>query len=124
MIARKLNSNLTGNYRMARLTPESKVKAKVIAALKGLGVFTFFPATHGYGTSGMADIIGCVDGLFIAVEVKADKTKKPTKLQVLFGDRVVAHGGFWMVVCDEQTIDEMVQRICSLLNRQKQLPSN
>lgn len=105
---------------MSKITPEGKVKKKVITTLKELGVFTFFPATHGYGTSGMSDIIGCVNGLFIAIEVKADKTKKPTELQKIFGQHVVTHGGFWMVVCDDESIQTMKENICSLLSKRGQ----
>lgn len=61
-------------------TPEFKVKAKAVAVLKGLGAYYFFPATHGYGRSGVPDIIACYKGQFIAIECKAGKNK-PTALQ-------------------------------------------
>jgi len=62
-------------------TPEAKVKDQVVAYLKAEGVYYFFPATHGYGRSGVPDIVACVNGRFLAVECKAG-TNKPTALQV------------------------------------------
>jgi Holliday junction resolvase len=55
---------------MAR-TPENAVKAAVVKLLKKYGVYYFFPATHGYGRSGVPDIICCVNGKFLAIECKA-----------------------------------------------------
>jgi len=62
-------------------TPESKVKAKVVAELKKLGAYHFFPVTSGYGSSGLFDIVVCFRGLFIGIECKAGKGK-PTALQI------------------------------------------
>lgn len=56
-------------------TPESKVKAAVVKLLKQYGVYYFFPATHGYGRSGVPDIICCVNGKFLAIECKAGDGK-------------------------------------------------
>ena len=63
-------------------TPEGKVKAKVVKLLKAHGVYYFFPATHGYGVSGLFDIVVCVEGCFIGIEVKATSKNKPTALQI------------------------------------------
>jgi Holliday junction resolvase len=61
-------------------TPEKKVKDKVVSILKSEGVYYFFPATHGFGRSGVPDIVCCVDGSFLAIECKAGGNK-PTVLQ-------------------------------------------
>lgn len=62
------------------LTPEKKVKDKCVKLLKAFDVYYFFPATHGYGRSGVPDIICCVAGKFLAIECKAGDNK-PTALQ-------------------------------------------
>jgi hypothetical protein len=54
-------------------TPEAKVKAKVVALLKAYGAYYFFPATHGFGRSGIPDVVACLLGRFVAVECKAGK---------------------------------------------------
>jgi hypothetical protein len=61
-------------------TPEKKVKDKVRAILKEVGAYCFTPATHGYGSSGVPDIVACMNGKFIGIEVKAG-AGKPTALQ-------------------------------------------
>ena len=61
-------------------TPESRVKAAVVKILKANNVYYFFPATHGYGRSGVPDIVSCIRGRFVAIECKAGNNK-PTALQ-------------------------------------------
>ena len=56
-------------------TPEGKVKAHVTKVLRDAGVYYFFPATHGYGRSGVPDIVACVNGWFLGIECKAGKNK-------------------------------------------------
>jgi len=61
-------------------TPEARVKDAVVKVLKKHGVYYFFPATGGYGRSGVPDIICCLDGRFLAIECKAGDNM-PTALQ-------------------------------------------
>ena len=49
-------------------TPEAKVKSLVTRQLKELGAYYFYPATGGFGRSGVPDIVGCFNGLFFAIE--------------------------------------------------------
>lgn len=62
------------------MTPEAKVKKKVVEILKELGAYYFYPVTGGYGMSGVPDIVGCYKGKFFGIECKAGKNK-PTPLQ-------------------------------------------
>jgi Holliday junction resolvase len=82
------------------LTPEKKVKNKIIEVLKEEGVYYFFPATHGFGRSGVPDIICCVNGYFLAIEVKAG-TNKPTALQVREIEAIRRCNGVAVVANDE-----------------------
>lgn len=78
-------------------TPEKKVKDKVVTLLKEAGAYYFFPATHGYGRSGVPDIIGCLEGKFFAIECKAG-SNKPTALQEREMQRIRDTGGNTLVV--------------------------
>ena len=86
-------------------TPEKKVKDKVVSILKDEGVYYFFPATHGYGRSGVPDIICCASGKFLAIECKAG-TNKPTALQVREIETIRTAGGI-AVVANEQNWDSI-----------------
>lgn len=86
-------------------TPEKKVKDKVVSILKDEGVYYFFPATHGYGRSGVPDIICCANGRFLAIECKAG-TNKPTALQVREIETIRTAGGI-AVVANEQNWDSI-----------------
>jgi Holliday junction resolvase len=54
-------------------TPEAKVKASVRKLLDTLNIYHFMPPANGFGRAGIPDIIGCMDGHFIAIECKAGK---------------------------------------------------
>lgn len=88
------------------MTPEGKTKALVVTLLKDERVYHFFPATHGYGRSGIADIVACVAGKFLAIECKAPG-KKPTALQLREIDRVRLAGGTAVVVSDEGSLEAL-----------------
>ena len=62
------------------MTPEAKVKKKVVAQLKEMGAYYFYLVTGGYGVSGVPDIVGCYRGMFFGIECKAG-SNKPTPLQ-------------------------------------------
>ena len=62
------------------MTPEAKVKKKVVRILKDAGAYYFYPVTGGYGRSGVPDVVACLEGYFLGIECKAGKNK-PTPLQ-------------------------------------------
>jgi Holliday junction resolvase len=86
------------------MTPEGKVKRKVVEVLKKHEVWYFFPANNGFGKSGIPDIIAIVDGHFIGVEVKS-ATGRPTELQKICGKQIEDAGGTWLVVSDDVTLE-------------------
>jgi len=86
-------------------TPEAKVKKKVVAILKELRAYYFYPVTGGYGASGVPDIVGCYNGKFFGIECKAG-SNKPTALQQKNLDNIKAMGGIALVV-NENNIDDV-----------------
>lgn len=91
-------------------TPESKVKAKVVAILKSAGAYYFYPVTGGFGNSGVPDIIVCHQGRFIGIECKAGKNK-PTPLQEQNLERITQAGGISLVI-NEENVDEVRRALC------------
>jgi hypothetical protein len=85
-------------------TPEGKIKKKIDTMLKSKGVWYFKPQAGQYGRSGVPDYIVCARGLFIGIEAKADKTKKPTALQMQCMEKIVSGGGKCFVVYDDNTL--------------------
>ncbi len=78
-------------------TPERAVKKKVVAILKDLGAYYFYPVTSGYGASGVPDIVGCYRGRFFGIECKAGDNK-PTELQKINLEKIFAQGGISLVI--------------------------
>ena len=96
------------------MTPEGKVKAEVVKILKELGVYYFFPATGGYGRSGVPDIVCCANGYFLAIECKAGKGTT-TALQ----DReltAIKDAGGAAVVINEENISHVRRLAYQLLS--------
>mgnify|MGYP003627797363 FL=1 len=85
-------------------TPESRVKRVVVNQLKQLKAYYFFPATGGYGRSGVPDIVGCWKGMFFGIECKAGKNK-PTALQEKNLRDISDAGGLALVVNEENMKD-------------------
>jgi hypothetical protein len=87
------------------MTPEAKVKARVVKLLKEHDIYYFFPATHGFGRSGVPDIICCYNSLFMGIECKAGKNK-PTALQEKEMKKIRVAGGHTLVI-NEDNVHEL-----------------
>ena len=97
------------------MTPEAKVKKKVVAVLKELGAYYFYPVTGGYGQSGVPDIVGCYQGSFFGIECKAGKNK-PTALQEKNLTDISNNGGIAVVV-NENNMHDVVQLITPVVGK-------
>ena len=86
------------------MTPEKKVKTKLVEILKGFGAYYFYPVTGGYGASGVPDIVGCYKKRFFAIECKAGKGKT-TALQEKNIAQIIAQGGLAIVVNEDNIED-------------------
>jgi Holliday junction resolvase len=82
------------------MTPEAKVKKKVVEMLKHYGAYYFQPVTGGFGRSGVPDLVACYKGKFIGIECKSGD-KKPTALQQKNLDDISAQGGVSLVINED-----------------------
>jgi len=98
-------------------TPETKVKKAVTKILDKHGAYHFFPATHGYGRSGVPDIVACHKGKFIGIECKAGKGV-PTALQ-LSELRLIEEAGGYSFVAREDTLDLVTTVLKDIDDRSK-----
>jgi Holliday junction resolvase len=86
-------------------TPESKVKANVRKLLDTLKIYHFMPPANGFGRAGIPDIIGCMDGHFIAIECKAGKGTT-TALQDRELNAILNAGGT-VFIAREHNLDDL-----------------
>ena len=91
------------------MTPEGKVKDKVKITLTIMGAYYCMPATGGYGSSGIPDILCCYKGRFIGIECKT-RGNKPTRLQQSNLDEIERRGGMAFVV-NEDNVSMLRQMI-------------
>lgn len=91
------------------LTPEKKVKNRVIAILQARDAYYFYPVTSGFGASGVPDIIVCYLGWFIGIECKAGKNTL-SALQRQNIARINAARGITLVI-NEDNIHEVSETL-------------
>ena len=81
------------------MTPEGKVKKAVRELLNRYkGLYQYWPVPSGYGRA-TVDVLGCYQGHFFAIEVKAPG-KLPTARQRTVLDEIVQSGGTIFVIDD------------------------
>ena len=81
------------------MTPEKKVKQKVVKLLKSRGCYWFYPVASGFGSAGVPDIVCCYKGKFIGVECKAAAAaNRVTALQQKNLTDIRNCGGYGIVV--------------------------
>jgi len=97
-------------------TLEKKVKDKVRKVLAGVNAYVVTPATHGYGVSGVPDILVCYHGRFLAIECKAGNNH-PTALQIRNLSQIASTGGYTLVV-NEDNIDD-VEDVLARIDRDR-----
>lgn len=79
------------------MASEKTFENKIKAYLKSIGAY--FIKTHGdrFSRIGTPDIIACINGKFVAVEVKGEKGK-PSDLQLYHIDQIQKAGGYGTVL--------------------------
>lgn len=102
---------------MAKPTPESKVKKKLIDFLKSLGsdCFYYMPVQNGMGQSGIPDVMAIIHRIPFAFECKATPKQDPTTLQAMALDRIHKAGGFAWVV-DNASVDLAIELLTTGLD--------
>ena len=97
------------------MTPEKKVKNKVVEILKRHKAYYIYPMTGGYGRSGVPDIVGCYKGQFFGIECKAGNNK-PTALQEKNLREIDKNDGLTLII-NEKNIDmvETMLTTCQIL---------
>jgi Holliday junction resolvase len=104
-------------------TPEGRVKRKIKDILKAFGtdVYYFMPAMGSFGKSGVPDIVACVYGEFVAIEVKADKQKNPpTALQTKNLTEIETARGLALVI-DAEDLEALKRFLTTVVNRRKDM---
>ena len=97
-------------------TKESDIVTAILRYLRTVpGCFAW--KTHGgmYGTSGIPDIIACVEGRFFAFEVKT-ATGKATLLQEATIRKILAAGGTAAVVRSADEVRAIIHSTMALCN--------
>lgn len=97
---------------MGASTPENAVKTKIKRWLRANDIFFFSPAAGPYSTHGISDIICCVNGRLLAVEVKAPgKVNNTTANQDLFLVNIRRAGGEAIVADNLEVVIEAVENL-------------
>jgi Holliday junction resolvase len=92
--------------------PETRIQQKIQKRLTEMGVFVF--KVHGGPAMprGLPDLICCVEGRYLGLEVKTPQTKNNvSEMQKLMRDKIVAAGGVCHVVCSVEEAVAIVEKL-------------
>lgn len=99
-------------------TPEGAVKSWIKSRILKEYPEAYIYVTHigQYGKRGVPDLVMCIKGLFVTVEVKTIKGTL-TDLQALEGRRIEKAGGIWTVIYgrNEDALKELYETIEEVL---------
>lgn len=102
---------------MGYSTPEGKVKRWVRDQIKGRYPDAWIYVTHvgPYGKKGVPDVLACVEGLFVAIEVKTEKGAL-TALQELEIQKLEKAKGIAFAIYgqDQEKMNEILDSICEI----------
>lgn len=98
------------------MTPERRVKNKVVKLLDAAGAYWFYPVQSGYGRAGIPDIIACMNGQFLGIECKAGKGKT-TALQDKELQAIADAGGLTFVINEhnQEELDMYLNQMLRML---------
>lgn len=97
--------------------PETVFRQKFQARLKQIDQ-AWFESIQQKAIAGTPDIIGCVNGYFVALELKATSKDKPTKLQELKLSRIAEANGMAVVV-NPDNADHVIDMLIHLSRRKR-----
>jgi hypothetical protein len=97
-------------------SPEGHEKAAIKKYLDSIGAWYFSPYMAGFGKSGVSDIVCCLDGRFIGIEVKREN-KQPTAIQARLLEEISAAGGIAIWGTAEKVISELKVLLQSEMGR-------
>lgn len=89
------------------MTPEGRIKNKIkkLLAEYGTNIYVFMPVPGGYGKR-TVDYLGCIHGVFFAIEAKKPGGRA-TALQDAALEDIRAAGGIGLVVNDDASLAEL-----------------
>lgn len=87
---------------------EKDIQRKILQWLNAQEGCYFFKVAQGaYSTKGVSDLVGVVNGMFVALEVKTPKGRV-TPLQQNFIDRVKSEGGHAYVIRSLEDAEDVI----------------
>ena len=104
---------------MGRPGPETRLIAAIRKRIRETAKYrdsVLVVKYHGsqFGEAGVSDLLCCIGGVFVAVEVKAPEGRHPvTVKQRAFGQRVIEAGGYFAVV---RSVDEFLKVVDTALD--------
>lgn len=76
---------------------EKNFENKIKLYLRNFGCYYVKFFANGYTARGVPDILACINGWFVGIEVKAD-TGKPSEIQLYNIEKIRRNGGYGWVV--------------------------
>lgn len=93
------------------MTKEQDIQGAIIKYIQSVGGIAFKQNQIGiYAQAGVPDLLCCINGRFVAIEVKKPK-KKPTAIQNAFIDAINLCGGFAFYATSVEEVQNYIERL-------------
>jgi len=90
--------------------PEAKYSRKVQDYLQSMGYYVVKYHGDRYSVKGTPDLLCCIEGRFVGLELKT-KGKKATDLQKVKGEDIKRSKGYWFVVENDVSPEQILYTI-------------
>ena len=91
---------------------ESKVQSDIINYLRSQGYYVYKNAASAYTEPGRPDLVACVAGYFVGLEIKRPgKLKNLSEAQKIVARKINDAGGIWRVVDNLEDVKELIEWI-------------
>lgn len=89
---------------------EKELQNKCIKYLKSKGIYYINKYGDGRTAKGCSDLIICVNGRFVSVELKTKKGVT-SDIQIMHGERIRKSGGLFYIINDFETFKGIINEI-------------
>lgn len=89
-------------------TPEQLIKKDIKSYLTRIGAFWSMVQGGPYSKPGDPDIIACINGRYVGIEVKTS-TGRLSELQKIRGEEIEKAGGVWIVTTSKTDLDNRLK---------------
>lgn len=95
---------------------ETKLQQKCQRIIRNYGGYCFKNNGNMFTEAGRPDLVACVKGKFIAIELKKEgKLNEVSEAQKIVGKKIKDAGGIWLATDDADVVEALMMRLTNAI---------